>query len=118
MIDSIFRRHGHDSDWRSTHELQVSFSEKHPLILPRSHHVTTMLIRYEHISTYHVGVQSTLYSLRSRYWIIDGRNKVRKVIRDCMACARENPPSTSYIMGHLPEVRTYSRVAFNRNCVV
>ena len=84
---------------------KLSFTAKHPIILPRSHYVTSMIIRYEHIANYHTGVQTTLYSLRKKYWIIDGRNQVRKTIRGCIVCARANPPSTNYIMGNLPGVR-------------
>ena len=52
-------------------------SQKHPIILQ---HVTTLIIRNVHIEHLHAGTQSALYSLREKYWPIDGRNTIRHVI--------------------------------------
>lgn len=47
-------------------------SQKHPIILPKDHHVTLLIIREEHLKQFHAGVQSTLYAIREKYWILDG----------------------------------------------
>ena len=83
----------------------ASFIEKHPAILPRQHHVTGLLINHEHLSNYHGGVQATLYALRRKYWVLDGRNQVRKIIRNCMRCYRVEPQTSDCTMGDLPTVR-------------
>lgn len=67
--------------------------------------MTTLLIWHTHLINYHTGTQTTLYTLRKKYWVIDGRNQVRKLIRSCMVCAKANPPSVEYLMAHLPGVR-------------
>ncbi|XP_063994038.1 uncharacterized protein LOC135171437 [Diachasmimorpha longicaudata] len=83
----------------------IKYSEKHPLILPKNHHVVDLLIRREHLRTYHAGAQTTSYSLWRNYWILDARQRVRYLIRNCRQCIRAKPPPTDYVMGNLPAAR-------------
>ena len=62
----------------------LSYEKKYPILLPRNHHITEMIIRSQHLDLKHAGVQSTLYAIREQYWPIDGRNTTRKIIRQCM----------------------------------
>ncbi|XP_078051718.1 uncharacterized protein LOC144477857, partial [Augochlora pura] len=52
----------------------LTFSQKHPIILPKDH-ITTCIILNEHLNLLHAGTQQTLYSLRRQYWPIDGRSQ-------------------------------------------
>ncbi|XP_076660965.1 uncharacterized protein LOC143364560 [Halictus rubicundus] len=88
---------------RLKHSL-VPFSQRHPIILPKSR-VTTLIIEAEHRAQLHTGVQNTLYSIRRRYWPIDGRSQVWKAIKTCLRCLRAQPPTVNYIMGNLPSAR-------------
>ncbi|XP_025835686.1 uncharacterized protein LOC112906159 [Agrilus planipennis] len=83
----------------------ISYAQQHPILLPRSHHVTDLIIRDYHTYNFHAGIQTTLYMMRQKYWVLDGRNQVRKIIRSCVRCFRANPPDTKYVMGDLPGVR-------------
>ncbi|XP_015126963.1 uncharacterized protein LOC107048337 [Diachasma alloeum] len=83
----------------------VPYAQKHPLLLPKGHFFSNLLIRLEHLINYHSGAQTTLYSLRRKYWLIDGRRQVRKVIINCTKCIRQSPPPSNYIMGDLPKTR-------------
>lgn len=92
----------------------IPYSQKHPLLIPKGHHVTTLLIRNEHLTNYHAGAQTTLYALRRNYWLPDARQQVRKIIRACVTCVRANPPQSKYIMGDLPRIRvTEARPFYN-----
>jgi len=51
----------------------VRYSQKHPILLPRSHYVTELIIRDIHKKYYHSGIQSNLNAIRQRYWPIDGK---------------------------------------------
>ena len=42
---------------------------KHPIILPRKSHVTTLIIRHTHESPGHAGTGHVLARLREKYWI-------------------------------------------------
>ena len=46
---------------------------KHPIILNKSHHFTTLIIRECHSKVMHNGVKETLTELRSQYWLVRGR---------------------------------------------
>ena len=67
--------------------------------------MTSLIIIKYHEENYHAGILTTLYSVRFKFWIIDGRNQVRKIIRKCIKCFRVNPLTLEYIMGNLPSVR-------------
>ncbi|XP_078051587.1 uncharacterized protein LOC144477725, partial [Augochlora pura] len=82
----------------------MPFNEKYPLILPKAR-VTSAIIENEHSAQLHAGVQTTLYAIRRRYWPIDGRSQIWKVIKGCVTCCRAQPPPTNYIMGNLPPPR-------------
>ena len=85
-------------------------SQKHPIILPRNHPITKLLIQEEHINRMHAGINATLYGVRETFWPIDGRNTTRHIIRQCVQCFRAKPRTTDYIMGNLPP----SGVSFSR----
>ncbi|CAK9799110.1 hypothetical protein ANTPLA_LOCUS1901 [Anthophora plagiata] len=83
----------------------ISYSCKHPILLPRNHHVTDLIIRNEHFNHWHAGIQATLNAVRQRYWPIDGKNLTRKLIHHCINCFKANPKLPEYIMGNLPRNR-------------
>ncbi|XP_076384154.1 uncharacterized protein LOC143262078 [Megalopta genalis] len=83
----------------------LPFEQMHPILLPRSSHVTDLIIRESHVQNHHSGLTATLYLVRQLYWPIDGKNITRKIIRQCVKCFRCNPPMTNYVMGNLPAAR-------------
>jgi len=91
---------------------QMSFTQKHPILLPSQHHVTDCIIREIHQKHHHTGIQTTLYILRQRFWLLDGRNQVRKIIRACARCSRFKADSAVYKMGNLPSVRVREAIPF------
>ncbi|XP_033217077.1 uncharacterized protein LOC117172897 [Belonocnema kinseyi] len=92
----------------------IAPSQKHPIVLPRNHHVTNLIIREEHIKLKHAGAQATLYGVREQYWPIDGQNVTRHIIHKCVKCFRAKPRGIDHIMGNLPEKRLcYSRPFLN-----
>ena len=82
-------------------------TSKRPILLPKRHHFTTLVIREIHDSVAHSGVRMTLSVVRERYWILRGRESVKRVVRNCLLCnwfserAFATAPSLS-----LPEFRT------------
>ena len=92
----------------------LPFSEKHPLVLPKNHHVTELIIQNVHIVNLHSGTQATLHAVRAKYWPLNGKNETKKVIKNCMTCFKANPADCSYFMGDLPANRvTQSRPFLN-----
>ena len=87
-------------------------SQKHPIVLPKNHNITTIVIRDEHKKLFHTGHHATLYGVRERYWPIDGRNTTRNIIRQCVTCFRAKPRETNYLMGNLPKDRVSFTISF------
>ena len=48
----------------------------------------TLLIRHYHVSNFHAGLTSTLAKLREDYWLHQGRQQIRKLLRKCIVCQR------------------------------
>nr|XP_034177277.1 uncharacterized protein LOC117602863 [Osmia lignaria] len=82
----------------------MPFGQQHPIILPKTR-ATTLIIENEHLAQLHGGTQATLYAIRRRYWPIDGRNQVWRIIKTCTRCCRARPPPVAYVMGDLPAAR-------------
>ncbi|XP_066600580.1 uncharacterized protein [Prorops nasuta] len=83
----------------------IPLSQKYSILLPTYHHVTDLIIRETHEKSYHAGIQSTLYTLRSRFWLFNGKNQVRKIIRHCIRCIRYKVTPVEYRMADLPKSR-------------
>lgn len=90
----------------------LPFDKKFPVILPKSNHLTTLILEHEHKRLLHCGVQSLLCSIRERYWPISGRNSCKKVKNSCVTCFKANPTVGTYLMGDLPDVRVNSYSPF------
>ncbi|XP_046145779.1 uncharacterized protein LOC123989147 [Osmia bicornis bicornis] len=96
---------------------EISYAQKHPILLPSYHHVTDLIIREMHERTYHAGIQSTLYTIRHRFWLLDGKNQVRKIVRRCVRCIRFRPSPMQRKMGNLPKPRVEEAAAFTHTGV-
>ncbi|XP_048590618.1 uncharacterized protein LOC116613876 [Nematostella vectensis] len=59
-----------------------------PIILPRQHRLTEMLILDCHRKFHHCGVRGTLTQLRTRYWVPQGRQVVKGLLRRSVTCRR------------------------------
>ncbi|XP_068234252.1 uncharacterized protein [Palaemon carinicauda] len=80
-------------------------SAKHPILLPKKHHVTTLLIRHEHELLAHSGRNHVLSNLRQKYWIINANATVRNVLFHCVTCRKLKEPALSQKMADLPADR-------------
>jgi hypothetical protein len=86
--------------------------QRHQIVLPVNCHFSRLLLIYEHERCMHGGPQATLNSVRLKYWPINGRNTVRKIILQCIKCFRCKPIVVQPIMGNLPEDRVELARAF------
>ena len=77
--------------WRCVGRLKNSSLDANaraPIIVSRRHHFTKLLVRDAHRRVTHNGVKETLTELRTRYWILKGRQTVKKEIHRCPVCRR------------------------------
>lgn len=75
---------------------------RHPMLLPRKHRLTELIILQEHIRNLHSGLQATMSAVRSRFWPLSLRTTARRIIRNCVACFKCRPVVSETIMGNLP----------------
>ncbi|XP_055928116.1 uncharacterized protein LOC129959323 [Argiope bruennichi] len=83
----------------------LSYDKKFPILLPRNHKFTLLVMQYFHLKYLHVGAQTLLYLVRREYWPLSGRNTARKIIHDCVIWAKTKPRTVTQIMGNLPTNR-------------
>ncbi|XP_028413601.1 uncharacterized protein LOC114536441 [Dendronephthya gigantea] len=82
---------------------EVSFQEKHPVVLPKRSHLTELVIRHHHEAVQHQGRLLTLNEIRhAGYWIIHGRATVSNVINKCVKCRKQRGTSETQKMADLP----------------
>ena len=100
VVDGILRVGG-----RLQEAAALSWEEKHPMILPKGHHVSQLLVCHYHETAAHSGREQTLCELRRMFWIVAGRSLVKGTIRNCVKCRRLNARPVEHVMGPLPRAR-------------
>lgn len=83
----------------------LSFDQRHPIILPKRHQVIKNLIAEAHDKTMHGTELLTASYLRNRFHIPRVSEKVRNFIHSCIKCLRFSRQQQEILMGSLPEVR-------------
>ena len=73
---------------------------RYPIILPRSHWVTKLIIKDTHEQNLHGGTNQVLAQLSARYWIISAREAIRGWERECMHCRRRKATPAKQVFGH------------------
>uniref|UniRef100_A0A5S6Q1B8 Integrase catalytic domain-containing protein n=1 Tax=Trichuris muris TaxID=70415 RepID=A0A5S6Q1B8_TRIMR len=83
----------------------LPYDTRHPLILPRKHPLTDMIIDETHRRLHHGSVELTVCELRQRYWIPKCRQTTKKVIYQCWYCKKWRGKPSVPMMAPLPTVR-------------
>ena len=95
----------------------LPYNSKHPVILPKEHPITKLVIEAVHEKFGHgSGVEHTLSELCTRFWVIKGCAMVRDVINQCQVCKKRfNAKPLGQMMAPLPRPRVVSSSkAFDR----
>ena len=83
----------------------IGYQARHPIILPRTHHVTELIVRHYHHMEGHLGCNQVLAAVRQKFWILQGAAAIKHVVRKCLNCQRWNARPGQQIMASLPAVR-------------
>ena len=96
----------------------LPFDAKHPVLLPKGHHVTRLLVRHVHEQGDHeLGVEHTISELRQRFWVVSAREEVKKCVRSCPVCIKRRKKPQEQLMAPKtgievrPSCRTFSSCA-------
>lgn len=84
----------------------LNYDAKHPLLLPRDHRLTALIIDDYHRRFMHPGLQTLQNLLSQSYWILSPRRAINSVISSCIKCFRARPRvANAPLMGDLPAIR-------------
>lgn len=84
----------------------LNFHLKHPVLLPKKHPVTDMIVHWCHRKVAHGGRGYTLNCLRSfGFWVVSGNSVCRSVIHKCVICRRLRGKLGHQKMADLPKER-------------
>ncbi|XP_065640477.1 uncharacterized protein LOC136073053 [Hydra vulgaris] len=97
----------------------LSFNTRYPIILPRYNHITKLIVKDCHEAGQHMyGVNHILAELSTKYWVVSGREKIKKWEAECAECKRRKAKLATQIMAPLPTKRLqFSMNAFEK-CAV
>ncbi|XP_068708020.1 uncharacterized protein [Montipora foliosa] len=90
----------------------------HPMILPKKHHITQLIVADVYNRCRYPGVNHVLTQVRNLYWVIDGRQEVKNWDKECKACERRGAQPAVQIMAPLTKSRLGTTMrAFAKCCV-
>ena len=79
---------------------------KNPILLPSIQTFVELVIRHTHQSVKRSSVHNTLTTFRERFWILRGRQAVRRVLQRCVICKKlEGLSCPAHISPDLPRIR-------------
>ena len=90
----------------------LPYSQKFPALLPPDSRLTELIILQCHEKVFHNKTLETLNELRSRFWVVRGRQVVRKIIHRCVVCRKvEGKPFATSVSAPSPEFRLNSEIS-------
>ena len=66
----------------------IPYDASFPIFLPRCSRFTYLVINDCHFSVLHYGARDTFTELRSRFWVMKGRQTVKTAIGSCAICKK------------------------------
>lgn len=92
----------------------IDYDRQHPIILPRNHHLTNLIIPDAHVKTQHGGQTITTEFIQTKFWIIGAKNNIKRILKKCITCFKVNATRSRQLMGNLPAPRVQiARPFFN-----
>ncbi|XP_052855783.1 uncharacterized protein LOC128264383 [Drosophila gunungcola] len=91
---------------------QIPADVKHPILLPKSHSITRMILEHEHASNLHPGVSALFVIIHQKYWVFGARNLIRNLVHNCIKCFRQRNQTAQQFMADLPGIRIKEALPF------
>lgn len=110
--DGVLRLHGRTDAASQEH---MPADTKRPILLPRRHHLTRLIVQHEHEKLAHQFEDATAVAVRRSFWVPQLRVLVRSVRRQCTSCRIRTARPSPQPFGQLPKDRLtpYVRPFFN-----
>ncbi|GFX88857.1 integrase catalytic domain-containing protein [Trichonephila clavipes] len=88
--------------------------QKHPILIPNNHSICDLIIKHYHVLYLHTGIEATLANIRTRFWIVNGRSKVKGIIKQCIKCFKVSATGKNQRMADLPNARVSIARVFSK----
>lgn len=102
---------------RIRHSRDLGYDVKHPLLMPKSHRLTELIIERTHRENLHPGLKSLHYLLLQQFWVLSPRSAIHKCLSKCIRCFRCKPKSYNPYMADLPYFRVSQLKPFSHVCI-
>ena len=79
---------------------------KFPIILPKNSKLTRLIVQHFHEKFDHAPTNFILSQLSTKYWLIAGREEIRRCENACFECKRRKAKAMTQMMAPLPCKRT------------
>ncbi|GBM94969.1 hypothetical protein AVEN_9018-1, partial [Araneus ventricosus] len=83
-----------------------------PMLLPSNHKVVLKLIEHYHKKNLHCDLQILQNILREKFWILNGKKTIRKIVSKGVICKRFSSKGIEVDSGPLPENRVRDAAVF------
>ena len=84
----------------------LPYDVRHPVIIPRGHRVSRLIVKHYHEKANHVaGTNFILAQLSQRFWLVAAREEIRSWENDCNECKKRKTKLATKVMAPLPSVR-------------
>ncbi|KAJ8883245.1 hypothetical protein PR048_015086 [Dryococelus australis] len=90
----------------------IPFDHKHPVLLPKTHMLTDLVIGHYHERNQHPGIRTLQGILREIFWILSDNYAITLRLHYCVRCWRAKPPSCTSLMDNLPTMRVQQVKSF------
>ena len=79
---------------------------KHPIILPKDHHVTKLIVEFIYKSNHHCGRDHLVSLTREKYWVVSCKSVSREVVNVCLYCKSQRVKPQQKLMSDLSEAQS------------
>ncbi|XP_058451241.1 uncharacterized protein LOC131430355 [Malaya genurostris] len=98
--NGVLRRYG-----RIPNDMKIDMDLKFPILLPKYHTVTQLLLNDYHRKYHHANNETVVNEIRQKFYIPHLRTMVRKIARECQMCKIRKCQPLNPIMAPLPAAR-------------
>lgn len=92
----------------------LPLEQKFPMLLPKTSHLSLMLVRHWHKVTCHGGPRVIMNIISCTFWILSLRTLIRTVISRCVRCVKVSATNPQPVMADLPRARISECRPFSR----
>ena len=86
----------------------LPYDVRFPIILPRGHWVTKLIVKHHHkLANHSAGTNFVVSQISGRFWIIVAHEEIREWENECNECKRRRVKTATQIMALLPQVRLH-----------